>query len=441
MILNMQIAKMTYREVLGFILFFMSIACSVFLFSCDNKHTDKTESKINLSTGDILGDPGYHAICYGGYRGKTLEEQPSIEELKDDILIMHAAGVRFVRTYKLMYPHAENLIKAIRSVKEEDPEFEMYVMLGAWINCKDAFTANPVHNEESPQNAEEITRAIRVANTYPDIVKVIAVGNEAMVHWQAGYFVTPAIILKWVNHLQRLKSIGKLNKDVWITCSDNFASWGGGGEEYHNDDLVKLIKAVDYVSMHTYPMHDTHYNPEFWLLNPGEQDWEEDQRIDTLMLRSLNYAKSQYKAVVDYISSHGLNTPVHIGETGWASSSNGHYGPDGSKACDEYKQKIFYDHVRKWTDEEGISCFYFQAFDEPWKDAQNPGGSENHFGLFTVEGKAKYPMWDLVDQDIFNGLGRGGQSVNKTFGGDKNAMMHTVSVPDLLIKEKTMNDQ
>ncbi len=291
MILNMQIAKMTYREVLGFILFFMSIACSAFLFSCDNKHTDKTESKINLSTGDILGDPGYHAICYGGYRGKTLEEQPSIEELKEDILIMHAAGLRFVRTYKLMYPHAENLIKAIRSVKEEDPEFEMYVMLGAWINCKDALTANPVHNEESPQNAEEITRAIRVANTYPDIVKVIAVGNEAMVHWQAGYFVTPAIILKWVNHLQRLKSIGKLNKDVWITCSDNFASWGGGGEEYHNDDLVKLIKAVDYVSMHTYPMHDTHYNPDFWLLNPGEQDWEEDQRIDTLMLRSLNYAK------------------------------------------------------------------------------------------------------------------------------------------------------
>lgn len=392
---------------------------------------------MNLSPGEILGNPDYHAICYGGYRGKTLDEQPSIEELKEDVLIMHAAGIRIVRTYKLMYPHAENLIKAIRSVKEEDPTFEMYVMLGAWIDCKDARTEKPVHDEESPQNAEEIERAIRVANLYPDVVKVIAVGNEAMVHWQAGYFVTPAIILKWVNHLQALKKTGALNEEVWITCSDNFASWGGGGEEYHSEDLLELIKAVDYVSMHTYPMHDSHYNPEFWLMNPDELDWEGDKRIDTLMLRSLNYAKSQYKAVVDYISSHGINKPVHIGETGWASSSNGHYGPEGSKACDEYKQKIYYDHVREWTDREGISCFYFQAFDEPWKDAQNPGGSENHFGLFTVEGVAKYPMWDLVDQGIFEGLERGGQAVKKSFNGDMNAMMQTVSLPDKIKKEKT----
>ena len=37
-----------------------------------------------------------------------------------------------------------------------------------------------------------------------------------------------------------------------------------------------------------------------------------------------------------------------------------------------------------------MSCFYFEAFDEPWKDAHNKGGSENYFGLFTVDGKAKY---------------------------------------------------
>ena len=48
---------------------------------------------------------------------------------------------------------------------------------------------------------------------------------------------TPSIILKWVNHLQNLKKTGELPKDLWITSSDNFASWGGGSNEYHAEDL------------------------------------------------------------------------------------------------------------------------------------------------------------------------------------------------------------
>ena len=62
--------------------------------------------------------------------------------------------------------------------------------------------------------------------------------------------------------------------------------------------------------------------------------------------------------------------------------------------------------MREWTTKTGLSCFYFEAFDEIWKDAPNPKGSENHFGLFTIDGKAKYALWDLVDEGVFDGLGR-----------------------------------
>ena len=48
-----------------------------------------------------------------------------------------------------------------------------------------------------------------------------------------------------------------------------------------------------------------------------------------------------------------------------------------------------------------MSCFYFEAFDEKWKDAANSLGSENHFGLFNINGQAKYALWDLVDQGMF----------------------------------------
>ena len=64
--------------------------------------------------------------------------------------------------------------------------------------------------------------------------------------------------------------------------------------------------------------------------------------------------------------------------------------PTGSRATDEYKSGMYYKLMREWTNEAGISCFYFEGFNEPWKDSKNPMGSENHFGLITVDGKAKY---------------------------------------------------
>jgi hypothetical protein len=106
------------------------------------------------------------------------------------------------------------------------------------------------------------------------------------------------------------------------------------------------------------------------------------------------------------------------------------YGSNGSKATDEYKAALYYKHLRDWTNEAGISCFYFEAFDENWKDGGNPGGSENHFGLFTIDGKAKYALWDLVDKGVFEGLGRNGNPITKTYNGKKEELMKDVLVPD-----------
>ncbi len=383
-----------------------------------------------LTAADILGNPDYPAISYGGYRATSRDTQPTLEQLTEDMRILSAMGVRILRTYNVQLPHAANVLAAIRGLKEEDPSFEMYVMLGAWIDCKNAWTGLPPdHNVESEQNAAEIDRAVALANKYPDIVKVIAVGNEAMVKWAASYYVQPGVILKWVNHLQALKQQGKISADLWITSSDNFASWGGGGGEYHVEDLNKLIRAVDYISMHTYPMHDTHYNPQFWRARTPVQGKDKEAMIDAAMVRARDYAISQYDSVVAYMQGLGVDKPVHIGETGWASSANELYGDEGSRATDEYKQSLFYHHMRSWTDKNDIACFYFEAFDEPWKDANNPGGSENYFGLFTLQGQAKRALWEQVDAGIFTGLTRGGNPITKTFGGDEEKLLETVLPP------------
>lgn len=392
-----------------------------------------------MTAKEILGNPEYLAISYGGYRQISRDYQPTIAQLKEDMKILHVMGIRFLRTYNVRLAHALNVLKAISELKEKDPSFEMYVMLGAWIDCKNAWTELPLnHFEESEHNASEIERAVKLAQTYPDIVKVIAVGNEAMVKWATSYYVQPDIILKWVNHLQNLKEKGHLPKELWITSSDNFASWGGGSNEYHVKALEELVEAVDYISMHTYPMHDTHYHPAFWGTFGYEGTLPSLKKIDLAMKRAQAYAISQYESVVRYIKSLGIEKPIHIGETGWASHSNGHYGESGSKATDEYKEALFYSLIRNWTNKKGISCFYFEAFDEPWKDAQNPGGSENHFGLFTVDGKAKYALWDLVDKKVFEGLTRNGKAIAKTYKGNKEDLLLEVQLPPIR-KEITLN--
>jgi len=405
-----------------------------FIISC----TGSTGSKIvaeKITAKEILGNANYQAICYGGFRTPKTDVVPTVQEIKEDMRILAAMKIKVVRTYKVHNKEISNLLTAISELKKEQKDFEMYVMMGAWIDCKNAWTSNPpIHTEESERNATEIAEAVRLANQYPDIVKIIGVGNEAMVNWATGYYVTPNIILKWVNHLQNLKKEGKLSKDLWITSSDNFASWGGGGKEYHVDDLNELIKAVDYISLHTYPMHDTHYNPAFWGIKESERSLTEKEKIDAAVLRARDYAVSQYKSVVSYMKSIGADKPVHIGETGWATVCNELYGKNGSKAVDEYKSSQYYKIMREWTNKEGITCFYFEAFDENWKNSANPLHSENHFGLIDMQSQAKYTIWNLVDEGIFKGLMRNGKPITKTYNGNEKLLWQDIVVPDKILK-------
>ena len=407
---------------------------SLFLLASCSQSGDLSMDK---SAKEFIGNPDYPAISYGGYREKSREQQPTINEIKEDLLIMHAQGFRVFRTYDLHHPFAENTLKAIREIKQADSDFEMYVMLGAWIQCKDAFTENPIHEEEDFEgNKFEITEAVRLAQEYPDIVKIIAVGNEAMVHWAWSYHVPPKFVLKWVKYLQELKASGDLNDDLWVTSSDNFASWGGGSDDYHNDDLDELIRSVDFVSMHTYAFHDTHYNPSFWNLDATPENVDKQDTIKQAMKRAVDYELNQFDSVKKYVHEIDPSKEVHIGETGWSSVASDLYGYGGTEAADEYKLGLYYQMISDICYSMSLTCFYFSAFNEPWKDSTNENGSENHFGLFTVEGKAKYPLWEQVDNGVFNNLTRGGNPIEKTYNGNFEALLKDSNIPPITIKEE-----
>jgi hypothetical protein len=84
--------------------------------------------------------------------------------------------------------------------------------------------------------------------------------------------------------------------------------------------------------------------------------------------------------------------------------------------------------MKQWCKKKKITFFYFEAFDEIWKDANSPNHCENHFGLFTIDGKAKYALWNEVNKGKFKNLKRDGKSITKTYQGDEKRLINEVKI-------------
>ncbi|MGR5484431.1 hypothetical protein [Vibrio alfacsensis] len=395
----------------------------------------------------LLGNPEYQAVSYGAWRSTVREDGinvPSIAEQKEDMKILSSLGIKMLRTYNTQgftgldgRTEAQNLLDAITQLKAEDPEFEMYVMLGIWIDAKGSWTDTVIHDENNPANYDEVAAAKELALQYPDIIKVIAVGNEAMVNW-APYHVTPDIILEHVSDLQTWKKADPKTSDLWVTTSENYAVWAGEDNNGNNDNqtaLKALINAVDYVSLHTYAHHDTKHNPSFakeWQVPLEDQYLPKEDIIENAMDKVHQYTLAQIQAAQAFINRVNASKPIHIGETGWSTVSTDGFGLGGTQAADEYKQKLFHDNMRTFTDDFGASLFFFQAFDEPWKgDPANSYHSEKHFGLIDIDCNVKYVEWDKVEKLNSLGLDRGcpNGTFNASYSGDLPSLLDDALTP------------
>jgi len=112
--------KLSLKFLLILPLAFIMLGCS---------QGNKTRKDVDITAADILGNPEYLAFSYGGYSENTREVVPTTEELKDDMKILAAMGIKLLRTYNTQqFEHTANLLEAISQLKDEDPSFEMYVM-------------------------------------------------------------------------------------------------------------------------------------------------------------------------------------------------------------------------------------------------------------------------------------------------------------------------
>jgi exo-beta-1,3-glucanase (GH17 family) len=306
------------------------------------------------------------AVNYSPYReatnpGELGAEVITLAEIEQDLRLIEAAGIGMIRLFSSR-AFGEKVLGTIR-----DKGLDLKVMLGAYVN-------NPAAGSGvEADNQAELAETIRLANLYSDIVKAVSVGNETMVYWST-VAVPPATMGRYIGHVRE-------RVPQPVTTDDNWAFWA--------DAPAVILNVVDFAAVHTYPLLDTFYDSALW-------DWRqkavpEDQRADAMMDAAIAEAKAQFqkaKAHIDFAVPGGL--PMIVGETGWTAVDTPG-GPTLPLRASRVNQKMYFDRLQDWV-AEGRSgtgpeaIFFFQAFDEQWKQG------DDGWGLFNKNRQARYVL-------------------------------------------------
>jgi len=279
------------------------------------------------------------AISYGCYRKGQAPgiKGPSESQILQDleIILNHWNLIRVYGSDK----DSERILKVIR--KNNLP---IKVMLGVWLEEE---KNNP---ERKNENIKEALKAIRLANEYSEIISAINVGNETQVFWSAHKMDIDDLI----HYIRTVRN----NTSVPVTTADDYNFW--------NKPVSKSVSnEVDFIVVHIYPL------------------WN-GQTLENSIKWMSNIFFNEIKKI------HPDKTLV-LGEIGWAtkydSTKNGD-GQQGSLIKGEVSyaaQEKFLLELSRWIDENQVTTFLFEAFDELWKgggENSSPNEIEKHWGVF-----------------------------------------------------------
>lgn len=309
------------------------------------------------------------AIAYSGYRtGQSPGEKiyPSEAQILEDLNLLVAEGFGLIRLYDTS-THGQRTIKVIK-----DNSLDLKVMLGAYLYGADATYGS--------QNQAQIDEAVRLANENKDIVVAVSVGNEVLVDWSF-VAVPPKDMVAYIRDVR-----GRITQPV--TVNDNYAPYAMGS----GYDTAQVWREVDFAAIHTYAYWDAGYNLWQWR----QETVAEAERADAMMDAALAYAKANFTAVRSALDAAGIDIPIVIGETGWQSVPSATVGSAQYTAHPVNHARYFTDMMAWAYGAAGSSpgdgftrpkgMFYFEAFDEPWKQA------DDNWGLWNVSREEKYVL-------------------------------------------------
>jgi exo-beta-1,3-glucanase (GH17 family) len=282
-----------------------------------------------------------HGLCFSPYKdGQAPPDYVSPEQIRERLdIITRKKHTNWIRTYS-----ATNGLEEIPAAANS---VDLKVAMGTWIR----------------DNMEQEVNNL-VAKAQLGLVDMVVVGNEEL---YAGASTVEELIND-VNYVrQRLDDANCNDIPIAIAephntlfhmsalCSCSVTHWR----------LPDLIAAVDVVMVHIYPFH-------------------EGIHIDA----ALQDLALTYECVAEAVHAIDPDTEVIIGETGWAS--------DGLSKGDAEPSLVnlarYFSRVSEWAASNGVPVFYFEAFDEKWKENPNYLYTliESHWGIWDSKGILKH---------------------------------------------------
>lgn len=299
------------------------------------------------------------AIAYSPFRTAENETQLDAEvipraNIEQDLRLLQAADFGLIRVFSSSDKLAKQTLQVIR-----ENRLDIKMMLGIWIQ-----------SGNDAANQAEIARGVALAQEFSDIVLAVSVGNETMVSWAQNKLDPDDM----ANYLRQVRT--QIAQPV--TTDDNWAFYASAPKA--------VLETIDFAAVHTYPGLDTRYNEDLW-------DWKQEaipeaQRAAAMMDAALVSAKNEFQAARDHLDSKQLSAmPIVIGETGWNAVDLGYQ----AFRAHPVNQKLYLDRLSTWVADgrngKGpLNVFYFQAFDERWKQG------DDGWGLFNKDRQARYAM-------------------------------------------------
>lgn len=325
------------------------------------------------------------AVSYSPFRTSNRDTETITDSMvQQDLDLLVAGGFGLIRLFDSSERVAARTLRLIH-----DNHMDIKVHLGVYVNSYEywSLSASAAAAIQS-QNDAEVARGVALANSYPDIVLAVSVGNETQVDWSTVNVSSRRL----ASYIQTVR--GQIVQPV--TTDDNYAVFAGKLPQHPAENQISEVLAqVDFVSLHSYAIEDAFYSnfadSDAW----PDWDWRQtgvttlSQRASAMMDAAIGKTKTDFALARAYLDAKGkAKLPIVIGETGWKAvdpSGTGRYKFLANPA----NQKMYYDRLMTWVDSTKNaggpkSAIYFEAFDEPWK------GSDDKWGLFNVSRQPRY---------------------------------------------------
>lgn len=285
------------------------------------------------------------AFSYSGFRKGQHPDRgngaknPSESQIIEDLTILRNEGINLVR----MYDCDVNTKMTLEIIEKFN--FPMKILLGIWLDAEISnhdgcgWLTEPISESQLKINAVnnevEVITAIELANKYKDIIVAVNVGNEALVSWN-DHMMSEERIIEFVRKV-------RASIDQPVTVAETHYWWRDYGEN--------LVKELDFLGVHIYPL------------------WE-GEGIENGMSFTIEGIENIIKVYPD--------KRIAILEAGWASIAD-----EFGDRSNELNQQVYYNQLKQWSEDNNVTVFFFEAFDEPWKGNDNsPNAAEKNWGVY-----------------------------------------------------------